>query len=410
MRDVELYRHLLGIEHPWTVGRVELSVKDEKVDIWVEHGEGVRWPCPECGLEYALYDHAEERSWRHLDSCQFKTILHARTPRVECGLHGVKQVKLPWADPRSHFTALFQRFAIDVLKEAGVRGATRILRISWDEAWLIMEKAVQRGLLAKEEYVSPNIGVDEKAIAKGQRYFTIVCDIHRTTVEYVGEGRKQESLDAYFEGLSTTQRQGIEAVAMDMWEPFIQSVVSHVPKGAEKIVFDKYHIMDHVGDAVDLVRKRENRSLLKMGDDTLTGTKYLWLYADENLPERHRDLFEHLKTINLKTGRAWAIKESLRGFWHHEGTIQAERHWKSWYFWATHSKLAPMIEKARMIKRHLSGVMTYFTHRITNALSEGVNSVIETIKNKARGFRNVDHFRTAIYFHCGGLDLYPATH
>lgn len=410
MRDIELYRHLLGIELPWTVAKVELSVQEKRVDIWVEHGEGLLWACPECGLEFPLYDHAEERAWRHLDSCQFQTILHARPPRVECGLHGVKQVKLPWAEPRSRFTMLFERLAIDVLREAGVSGATRILGITWDEAWRLMERAVERGLMAKEKYVSPAIGVDEKSIAKGQRYFTIVCDLKRATVEYIGDGRKQASLDAYFEGLGPAQREGIKAVAMDMWEPFVNSVSANVPNGAEKIVFDKYHIMDHVGTAVDTVRKRENRALLKIGDDTLTGTKYLWLYADENLPDQKRDLFEHLKTINLKTGRAWAIKESLRGFWNHEKTPVAQGHWKKWYFWATHSKLPPIIEKARMLKRHLANVMTYFTHRITNALSEGVNSVIETIKKRACGFRNEDHFRTAIYFHCGGLQLYPVTH
>ena len=410
MRDIELYRHLLGIVPPWTVQRVELSVEEKHVDIWVEHNEGLQWPCPECGLEYPVYDHAQERSWRHLDSCQFQTFLHARPPRVECGLHGVKQVKLPWAEPLSRFTALFERLAIDVLREAGVSGAKRILGVSWDEAWNIMERAVERGLLAKEKTVSPRIGVDEKAVAKGQRYFTIVCDVDRATVEYIGEGRKQASLNAYFEGLTRPQREGIRVVAMDMWEPYVQSVRSNVPKGDETIVFDKYHIMDHVGRAVDLVRKQENRALLKIGDDTLTGTKYLWLYADENLPDGHRDLFEHLKTINLKTGRAWAIKESLRGFWNLDKTTEAESHWKRWYFWATHSRLKPIIEKARMLKRHLGSVMTYFTHRITNALSEGVNSIIETIKRRACGFRNEDHFRTAIYFHCGGLQLYPATH
>lgn len=410
MRDIELYRHLLGIESPWTVQRVELSVKDQKVDIWVEHKEGVLWPCPECGLEYSLYDHAAERVWRHLDSCQFKTLLHARPPRVECALHGVKRVKLPWAEPHSRFTALFERLAIDVLREAGVSGAMRILGVSWDEAWGIVEHAVERGLLAKEKYVSPRIGVDEKSIAKGQRYFTLVCDLDRSTVEYIGEGRRQESLDAYFEGLSKPQRQGIRVVAMDMWEPYFQSVRSNVPDGAKKIVFDKFHIMEHVGGAVDLVRKRENRDLLKIGDDTLTGTKYLWLYAGDNLPERYQDLFTHLKTINLKTGRAWAIKESLRSFWDHEREPVAETHWKKWFFWATHSRLAPIVEKARMIKRHLANVMTYFTHRITNAVCEGVNSVIQTIKRNACGFRNEDHFRTAIYFHCGGLQLYPVTH
>ena len=142
MRDVELYRHLLGLEEPWTVRSVELKVAEQRVDVWAGHVEGVRWPCPECGTELALYDHAEERVWRHLDSCQFLTYLHAPPPRVECPTHGVRQVRLPWAEARARFTSLFERLAIDVLKETDIRGATRILRISWDEAWHILERAV----------------------------------------------------------------------------------------------------------------------------------------------------------------------------------------------------------------------------------------------------------------------------
>ena len=149
MRDVELYRHLLGLETPWTVRSVELNVPGQRVDVWAGHAEDVRWPCPECGTPLGLYDHSEERVWRHLDSCQFMTYLHAQPPRVECPTHGVRQVRLPWAEVRARFTALFERLAIDVLQETDVRGATRILRISWDEAWHILERAVERGQRAK---------------------------------------------------------------------------------------------------------------------------------------------------------------------------------------------------------------------------------------------------------------------
>ena len=167
MRDVELYQQLLGLVAPWTVGRVELSVEGERVDIWAEHAPEVRWPCPECATLLSVYDHAEERAWRHLDSCQFKTYLHARVPRVKCPTHGARQVKLPWAEAHSRFTLLFERLAIDVLKEASVRGAIRILRISWDEAWHLMQRAVKRGLQAKGKCVPARLGVDEKALSKG---------------------------------------------------------------------------------------------------------------------------------------------------------------------------------------------------------------------------------------------------
>jgi transposase len=387
MRDVELYRHLLGVVAPWTVDRVELAVAEQRVDVWVGHPDGVRWSCPECGAECSTYDHAGERSWRHLDSCQFMTFLHASPPRVRCGVHGVRQVALPWAEPRSRFTALFERLAIDVLKACDVTGATTILRISWDEAWRIMQRAVARGQAARGLRVPTRIGVDEKAAAKGHTYLTLVNDLDAGTVDYIADDRTTESLDGYFEAIPVERRNEIAAVAMDMWQPYINSVKAHLANADDKIVFDRFHIMGYLGKAVDTVRKREHKALRAAGDDTLTRTKYLWLYSEENLPERHRARFDALRDTDLKTARAWAIKEDLRWLWDYHRRGWAEKHWKAWYFWATHSRLQPVIDAARTIQRHIRGVLNFFAHRITNAVSEGLNSKIQTIKKRAYGRR-----------------------
>jgi transposase len=269
MKDCQLYEYLLGIKSPWTVGKVELNTKDQRVDVWAEHESGVRWPCPECGKEFTAYDHAEERVWRHLDSCQYKTYLHARIPRVNCSTHGVLQVGIPWAEAKSRFTMLFERLAIDILQECDVTGATRILGISWDEAWHIMERAVERGKARKGKRGVRQIGVDEKSAAKGHKYLTLVCDLEHGVVEYVGDTRTQESLEAYYHGLSASQLAGIEAVAMDMWEPYIQATRARVPDAEGKIVFDRFHIMGYMGKAVDTVRKQEHRELMAEGDATL---------------------------------------------------------------------------------------------------------------------------------------------
>ena len=212
------------------------------------------------------------------------TFLHARPPRVNCTEHGVRQIYLPWADAKARFTLLFERLAIDVLRESDILGATLILRISWDEAWHIMERAVQRGLLAKERRICSQIGVDEKSVAKGHHYITLVCDLDESTVEHITDDRKQTSLDSYFTSLSKEQREGIEAVAIDIWDPYINSIMKYVPHSEDKMVFDRYHLMTHLGKAVDEVRKKEHRVLKKAGDETLTGSKYLWLYSEENLP------------------------------------------------------------------------------------------------------------------------------
>ena len=255
--------------------QVSLDIKGRRVDVWAEHPEGQFWDCPECSKGLAVYDHAEERVWRHLDSCQCQTYLHARIPRVNCPEHGVRQVHVPWAEPKSRFTTMFERLAIDMLKECGVSGAADMLGISWDEGWRLMERAVARGQARKEEKALRRIGVDEKAAAKGHKYLTLVCDLDEGTVEYVSEDRKQQSLEAYYDGLTPMHREGIEAVAMDMWDPFVAATKAKVPGAAEKIVFDRYHVMSHVGKAVDRVRKMEHKELMVAGDETLKGSKYL---------------------------------------------------------------------------------------------------------------------------------------
>ena len=411
MRDIEFYAQILGLEDPWFVQEVELSVADKRIEIFVSHREGQLWDCPKCEMELPLYDHSEMRAWRHLDTGGFPTWLHARPPRVKCPTDGVLQVRLPWAEPRGRFTNAFERFAIDVLKETDISGAGNILGMTWDEVWGIMERAVARGKAAKKHQVPALIGVDEKSIAKGHSYLTLVYSITDSTVEYIADDRRQSSLDSYFEAFTPAELEEITAVAMDMWDPYINSVKAHLADPETKIVFDRFHIMKHMGDAVDTVRKREHRELRAEGVETLTGSKYMWLYGEENLPDKYKRQFGDLRALNLRTSRSWAIKETLRVLWTYRRLGWALKFYKQWFFWATHSRLQPVIDVAYMIKRHLYGILNYFSvARITNAAAEGLNSKIQTIKKMAYGYRNREHYKTAIFFHCGGLQLYPGTH
>jgi transposase len=385
MRDTDVFRTLLGLAYPWRVDRVCLSPKGKQLDLWLVHHARASFSCPECGRARPLYDHVPSRAWRHLDHGDYRTWLHARLPRVRCPDHGIHQALLPWALPGTRYTIAFERHAIDVLLETDVLGGSRLLHLSWHEAWHIMERAVARGQKAKKRRIIRRLGVDEKAVAKRHRYVTLVCDLDRATVEYIADDRKKSSLDAYYSSLSKRQLRGIQAVAMDMWEPFITSTVAHVPEGKDKIVFDRFHIMQHMTEAVDKVRKQEHRLLQEQGDDSLKGTKYVWLFSEENLPEHWDERLARLQALHLKTGRAWAIKEALRDLWGYQRKGWAMRHWKHWYFWATHSRLEPVVKVARMIHGHLDNVMTYFDHRITNATSEGLNSKIQTVKKTPTG-------------------------
>lgn len=379
MESKELYRHLLGINEPWTVDRVDLDLTQGRFDVYVGHGKGVRFACPECGQEHPVYDHSVERVWRHLDSCQFITYLHASPPRVSCSLHGVRQARLPWANEGSRFTHLFEALAVNVLLAANIERAAGLLRISWDQAWHLVERAVLRGRAAKGDILPRQIGVDEKAIAKGHRYMTLVCDLDKATVEYVGEGRREESLAAYFDAFGTERCAGIEAISLDMWPAFIKACQEGVPEADDKMVFDRFHIMRHVVEAVDKVKKQEHKALMNAGDTTLAKSKYLWLTNPSNMTDQAKTRFKELQSSELATGRAWALKEVLRELWSYTSVAWALKFWKRWYFWATHSRLQPMIDAAKLIARHLPNVLTYFKNRITNAVAEGLNSKIATV-------------------------------
>jgi transposase len=185
VQDTKLFETILGIQAPWRISRVALDTTGERVDLWAEHAD-TRWPCPECLQALPCHDHVDERVWRHLDTCQYQTFLLAGVPRVDCPTHGVRQVRVPWAEARSRFTLLLERLIIDLIQQCStVTGACRIARVTWDEAWGVMRRAVVRGRARKVAQPIPYIGVDEKAFRKGHRYHTIVCDLARATVEFV---------------------------------------------------------------------------------------------------------------------------------------------------------------------------------------------------------------------------------
>ncbi|MGH7927052.1 MAG: ISL3 family transposase [Candidatus Binatia bacterium] len=407
MQDRQLYEQILGLPAPWFVERVELDLKEGVVNVHVAHRQDATWTCAECGRECPLHDHAHQRTWRHLDTCQYQTLLLATTPRTDCPEHGVRAVRLPWAEPHSRFTLLFERLAIDWLEAASQQAVAERLGLSWDEVHGIMERAVARGLARRKSELIPHLGVDEKAFSKGQSYATLVVDLDRSRVLYVAQDRKQTSLDGFWPTLSAEQLAAIRGVAIDMWDPFENSIRQHLPQADEKIVYDKFHVAKHLGDAVDRVRRAENKQLRAQGDQRLVGTKHTWLRNPLNFGDEQWRDFQKLRESNLKTARAWALKEQAMHLWGYSYEKSARKHFAWWYRWATRSRLKPMIEKAKMLQARLPNLLTYLKLGITNAASESLNSKIQWVKYTARGFRNFQNFVTAIYFHCGKLDLVP---
>ena len=404
MTETTLYERLLGIERPWRVRDVRLALEQGDIEIGVEF-VGETLVCPACGARCPGYDR-RSRMWRHLDTMQYRTLVRAEVPRVRCDEHGVQQVPVPWADAQARFTALFEAMVIDWLQVASFAAVARQCRLSWDQVAGIQERAVRRGLSRRAVAASPLVGVDETSFQRRHEYVTVVNDLtaSESCVLYVADGRDRASLDGYFDALGEAGCAQIAMVAMDMWPAYLRSVREHTQA---LIAFDKFHVAQHLSAAVDQVRRSENRALRQQGDDRLAKTRYLWLMRRGNMTQRQRRAFTPLRTSTLQVARAWAIKELAMQLWNYRSRRWAERMWRRWYGWAIRSRLEPIKRVARMIKRHWDGVIDAVVTNVTNARSEATNAKIQWIKRQACGYRNRERFRNAIYFHLGGLDLYP---
>lgn len=407
MRDRDLYATILGLRDPWQVVDVDLDTASEEVRVHVKARDGARFGCSECGAISPRHDH-RAREWRHLDTCQFRTILVAEVPRVKCDEHGVRQVHVPWAEPGSGFTALFEAIVIDWLREAAIQAVARRMQLSWDQVANIQERAVRRGLSRRQIGSIEFIGVDETSFRKRHDYVTVVTDLFTGAVLDAVDDRRRSSLDEFYRKLTGEQLAAIKAVATDMHQPYVASTRSHVPDADAKICFDRFHVSKHFGDALDKVRRVEHRELMAAGDAILTGTKHTWLRRAEALDATQQEVLDILRKRSLRTARAWAMKEHATRLWRYVRPGWARRAWEWLIGWMQRSRLDPMRRLARMLKRHLWGIVNAAVQGVTNAGSESVNARIQRVKKMSCGFRNKARFRNAILFHLGGLDLYPA--
>jgi transposase len=400
-----LFEKLLCLTSDWEVSSVDFNPVKQKVLVSVKF-IGKKVICPVCEEKTTIADHAPKRTWRHLDTMQFETYIEAKVPRCDCQKCGVKTVKAPWADKHSRFTLMFESFSIKVMEACTtLSSAQNLTSLSWNSLNNIMNRAVERGLNRRSLENLKYLGIDEKQFRKGQSYISSINDLEKGRVLDVVDGRDSAASQKLLSQIPKEQRATVKAVAMDMWKAFITEVEKTLPKA--KIVHDKFHISKYLNDAVDKVRKQENDKLIKKGDKTLVGSKYLWLYNDSQR-ETILDLkFPGLKKRDLNTSKAWTIKENFRWFWEYSFAFDAEEFFEQWHSWAIRSRLKPIIKVAKMINNHIENILTYFEHQITNAVSEGLNSRVQTIKAGARGFASFANFRYRILFFCGKLNLYP---
>lgn len=404
MKDTEFYEHILGTRTPWQVEAVQLDPGSRSVEVRVGYEAGTLWG-NDAGERLPVHDHVERR-WRHLDTCGFETQVVCRVPRVRTLEGKVETVPVPWAGARSRFTLLYERFAIEVLLACrSVSAAAELLKLSWDELHSIMERAVKRGLERRELEGLRHVGMDEKSFGSGQSYVSLLTDLDRARVLEVMKDNNREAADLLLATLPAEVRAAIDAVCIDMSGHFAAAAREGLPEAA--LVHDRFHISAHLNDAVAAVHREENRRLQKAGDERLKGTQRLFGFDPDKLSEEQAVSFAELKGADLKSARAWSIKEVFRRFWYYSYEGSARKFFKAWYGWASRSRLRPIIKVAKMLKRHFENIITYLRHPITNAVTEGLNSKIQAIKANARGFRSFENYRTRILFFCGKLDLYP---
>ena len=406
MKDISLYQQILGDTTPWRVGEVKLDAEKQTIAVRLVLAEDTAWACPECRSRMHVKERRARR-WRHLDSCQFKTMLEADVPVVECAVHGLQTVQVPWADGSSRFTLLFERLAIEVLLACTAAKAAELLDISWDQADGIKQRAVWRGLASRSFAELEHICVDEKAVGRGHDYVTVVTGVvnRKPQVLHVGDGRGEEALNAFYERLGPEGCKRLKAVSMDMGKPYQNATRRYCP-GAD-IIFDPFHIMKMCNRAVDEVRRDEALAGARAVRESLKKTRQMWLWGEENLPGHYADRFAALKESSLKTARAWRVKELWRSFKNCEDIADGLEFFKRWYRLAMATRLAPVKRLARTLKEHVAAIATYLKHRFCNAFAEGVNSRIQLLIQKSCGYRNRERLKTDILFHFGGLDINP---
>jgi transposase len=410
MHATDLYTKILGIELPWLISSIEINDTTHHVTVVLGHASFSKFACCKCGELCSVHDHQKVRLWRHLDTCQYETYLKAAVPRVKCGTCGVHICSVPWAQSHSRFSELFECHAIDILQSCQVieRSALQ-LRITPDQLNYLMKKSVERGLALRQKASIPikKLAIDEKSQQTGHNYVTILSDADEGKVLEVSKDRTIEAVLEVYNTLNTKQLESVESVTMDMWSAF-ETVTKRIVSQAD-VVHDRFHLSGYLNNAVDITRRAENKKLVKNEDTSLQNTKYLWLKNPNKLTEKDKerleDIIKNNKTPNLVT--AYELREEFKKFFDCPTAESATQFFKDWHQNVLKSQNTQLIKVATMFEKHFTGILSYIKHRVTNAIAEGLNSRIQQLKAKARGFKSAAAFRIAILFHFGKLYLYP---
>ena len=400
----ELFQQALHINAPWLIKSIDFSVDKKRLDIYIDFKKGSTFVDPDATSSsakmYKAYD-TVQKTWQHLNFFEYECHLHARVPRIKRDDGKVRLIPTPWEGKVSGFTLLFEALLMQLCKAMPVHNVSQLTGVSDHKVWRVLDTYIE--LAKKDEDFSDLsiIGMDETSIAKGHEYITLFVDLVERRTVHISAGKDNKTVIDFAEELEAKQgeRKSIKQVSCDMSPAFIKGVKENLPEA--EITFDKFHIIKLINEAVDQVRREEGRYTPE-----LKGNRYIFLKNGVNLTEKQKEVKDELSLakLNLKSIRAMHIREAFQQIYQAESTEKFEGLLNAWYYWATHSQLAPIIKVAKTIKKHWEGILSWKKSQINNGILEGLNSILQAAKRKARGYK-IQHFKTIAYLLTGKLDF-----
>jgi transposase len=344
------------------------------------------------------------REWRDLSMRKLPLKLRYRPRRVECPRCGLRVEDFPWAEPWARVTTALSNAAAILAREMSWQGTARHYALNWKSVATIVKRAVKYGMRHRVRPPVHVIGIDEVSRRKGQVYLTVVYDLRRRVLLWVGEDRTEDAVKKFFtEEMGRRRCHTLQVVCMDMWAPYAKLVRQHAVNA--QILFDRFHIVKHLNEAVDKVRRELWRKLTSKEKVTVKGTRWLLLKNPWNLTQDQNERLSTLVRWNTPLVRAWYLKEAFQLFWDYKQPWRAEQHLRKWTNSAMRSKLEPFKKFAEMLRSHLDGILPWTEIRLSNGAVEGMNNKIKSISHRSFGFRTAANFIAAIYHCCARLPL-----
>lgn len=406
MNSNEIFTIALNLSRPWFVETATFNASDssliKELHLYINFERGGEFEL-EDGTLCKAYD-TEDRVWQHLDFFQHKCYLHARVPRVEESNGSIKRVSVPWARANSGFTLMFEAYAMLLIEsEMPVNKASKCMRVIPNRIWRVFNYWVNKAVDKDNLSAVCEVGIDETSRKKGHDYITIFVDMPGRRVIDVEIGKDKEAIENFVHVLESKggDRKQIEQVSIDMSPSFIAGSMEQFSNA--QLTFDKFHIVYHLNQAMDDVRKLERRE-----NELLKGHKYTFLKDKNKLTRRKQGELDYLLMNYPKLGDAYRLKQMFLDVYDITNPDEAKGYLAFWCEMAKESKIPPFIKFANLIKAHWFGIINYFDSRLTNAVLESINAKIQLAKKRARGYRNTQNFCNMIYFLCGKLKLdYP---